>query len=77
MGPLWKLGLWSSDMPHHDASDAWEAMDNMTRWGVPQVAQEKMLGGNARRLYGIEPGLFVTGAPEEYEPSKLPRMAFP
>jgi hypothetical protein len=30
---------------------------------VPQAVQEKMLGGNARRLYGIEPQLVVTQAP--------------
>ena len=56
---LWDLyediGLWSSDMPHLDAADVWEAIDNMNKHNVPKRAQEKMLGGNARRLYGIEP----------------------
>jgi hypothetical protein len=51
---LWDLfeniGLWSSDMPHLDASDVWEAIDHMNKWKVPQAVQEKMLGGNARRL---------------------------
>ena len=38
-----------------------EAIDHMTKWKVPpQEVQEKMLGGNARRLYGIEPRLVVT-----------------
>ena len=70
------IALWSSDMPHHDASDTWEAVDNMDKHGVPQEVQEKMLGGNARRLYGIEPELFVTEAPAEYTPTNIvPRYA--
>jgi predicted TIM-barrel fold metal-dependent hydrolase len=70
------IGIWSSDMPHHDASDAWEAMDNMNRWGVPPAAQEKMLGANARRLYGIQPLLAVTESPSEYQPTKIPIPAY-
>ncbi|MDH3442581.1 MAG: amidohydrolase [Deltaproteobacteria bacterium] len=76
---LWDLyeniGLWSSDMPHLDASDVWEAIDNMNKWKVPQPVQEKLLGGNARRLYGIEPQLVVTQAPEYYEPTTMSRSA--
>jgi predicted TIM-barrel fold metal-dependent hydrolase len=76
---LWDLyeniALWSSDMPHLDASDVWEAMDNMNKWKVPQPVQEKMLGGNARRLYGIEPELVVTKAPDEYQPQTMSRFA--
>jgi len=67
------IALWSSDMPHHDGADVWDAIDAMNKRGVPQEAQEKMLGGNARRLYGIEPKLYVTEAPAEYVPEKLPR----
>jgi predicted TIM-barrel fold metal-dependent hydrolase len=76
---LWDLfeniALWSSDMPHLDASDVWEAIDHMNKWKVPQEVQEKMLGGNARRLYGIEPRLIVTQAPDEYEPVTMSRYA--
>ena len=76
---LWDLyeniALWSSDMPHLDASDVWEAIDNMNKWKVPQNVQEKMLGGNARRLYGIEPQLVVTKAPDEYQPQTMSRYA--
>jgi predicted TIM-barrel fold metal-dependent hydrolase len=76
---LWDLfeniGLWSSDMPHLDASDVWEAIDHMNKWNVPQAVQEKMLGGNARRLYGIEPQLVVTNAPDTYEPVTMSRYA--
>ena len=75
---LWDIyenvGIWASDMPHHDAADAWETIDRMNRWGVPQAAQLKFLGGNASRLYGIEQQLFVTEAPAEYTPQKLPRF---
>jgi uncharacterized protein len=76
---LWDLyediGLWSSDMPHLDASDVWEAIDNMNKWKVPQAVQEKLLGGNARRLYGIEPQLVVSAAPETYQPTTMSRYA--
>jgi len=76
---LWDLyediGLWSSDMPHLDASDVWEAIDNMNKWNVPQAVQEKLLGGNARRLYGIEPKLVVSAAPETYQPMTMSRYA--
>lgn len=76
---LWDLfeniGLWSSDMPHLDASDVWEAIDHMNKWNVPQAVQEKMLGGNARRLYGIEPQLAVTHAPDTYAPVTMSRYA--
>ena len=53
-------GVWSSDAYHHDGSDSWSAMRYMQAAGVPQPVQEKLLGGNARRMYGIEPKLFVT-----------------
>ena len=37
---LWDLydqvGLWSSDYPHHDAEDAWEAMELMAKHNVPR-----------------------------------------
>ena len=62
-------------MPHLDAADVWEAIDNMNKHNVPKRAQEKMLGGNARRLYGIEPELVVTQAPDEYTPVTMSRFA--
>ena len=67
------IGIWASDMPHHDTMDAWETMDRLTEHGVPRNVQEKFLGQNACRLYGIEQQLFVTEAPEEYVPQKLSR----
>ena len=62
-------GIWASDAYHHDGADVWSAMRNMTKAGVPAAAQEKLLGGNARRWYGIEPKLFVT---EEAGPIERP-----
>src|SRR5207244_1807680 len=54
---MWDLyenvGIWSSDYPHHDAEDAWEALELMAKFGVPEPVQKKLLGENARRLYGI------------------------
>ena len=31
---------------------------------MPEAVQAKLMGGNARRLYGIEPKTFVTEEPE-------------
>jgi predicted TIM-barrel fold metal-dependent hydrolase len=66
------VALWSSDYPHHDAEDVWEALELMERHGVPTAVRRKLLGENARRLYGIEPVLVVTERVREHEPAKLP-----
>lgn len=66
------VGLWSSDYPHHDAEDVWEAIELMERHQVPPAVRRKLLGENARRLYGIEPVLVVKERVEHYEPAKLP-----
>jgi hypothetical protein len=39
---------------------------------VPLAAQEKLLGGNARKLYGIDPVLRVRERIEDYQPQILP-----
>jgi predicted TIM-barrel fold metal-dependent hydrolase len=57
------IGIWASDVYHHDAADAWSAIRSMRELGVPEDVQADLLGGNARRLYGIEPKLFVTDEP--------------
>ncbi len=44
----------------------------MERHGVPPAVRHKLLGDNARRLYGIEPLLVVTERIGEHEPAKLP-----
>ena len=73
---LWDLfkdvAIWSSDYPHHDAEDAWEALELMKRYEVPAEVQRDMLGESARRLYGIEPLLKVTERIEDYQPAILP-----
>jgi predicted TIM-barrel fold metal-dependent hydrolase len=58
-----EVGLWSSDAYHHDGADSWSAIREMRAAGVPDEAQAKLLGGNARRMYGIEGKLFVTDEP--------------
>ena len=60
------IGIWSSDVYHHDGADAWEAIRRMNKLGVPQAAQAKILGGNANRMYRIEPKMFTTTAPASY-----------
>ena len=64
------IGIWSSDAYHQDAADAWSAIARMGDAGVPEKAQAKLMGENARRMYGIEPKLFVT---EEPPPIERPR----
>jgi uncharacterized protein len=61
------IGIWASDAYHHDGADSWSAMRNMTEAGVPAEVQADLLGGNARRMYGIEPKLFVTEEPDPIE----------
>jgi uncharacterized protein len=65
------VGIWSSDYPHHDAEDAWEALELMDRHQVPAAVQKKLLGENARRLYGIDPVFVVKDRIEGHEPAKL------
>ena len=66
------MAIWSSDYPHHDAEDAWDALHHMGDANVPVAAQRKLLGDNARRLYGIEPLMVVKERVEDYEPAILP-----
>jgi predicted TIM-barrel fold metal-dependent hydrolase len=66
------VAIWSSDYPHHDAEDAWEGLHHMAEVGVPAAAQRKLMGENARRLYGIDPVMVVKERIEKYEPAILP-----
>lgn len=72
---LWDLfeniAIWSSDYPHHDAEDAWDGLYHMEEYKVPEAVQKKMLGENARKLYGIEPLMKVETRIEKYEPAIL------
>ena len=63
------IGIWASDAYHHDGADVWSAMRHMTADAVPDRVQEKLLGGNACRWYGIEAKMFVT---EEAGPIERP-----
>jgi predicted TIM-barrel fold metal-dependent hydrolase len=62
------IGVWSSDAYHHDGADSWSAIREMDAAGVPAAVQAKLLGANARRMYGIEGRLCVTD-----EPAPIPR----
>jgi uncharacterized protein len=61
------VGLWSSDAYHHDGADSWSAIREMRKAEVPAAVQAKLLGANARRMYGIEGKLFVTEEPPPLE----------
>lgn len=68
------VGLWSSDAYHHDGADSWSAIRAMEKAGTPKDVQAKLLGGNARRMYGIEGKLFVTEEAEAIErPAWFPK----
>ena len=64
--------IWASDMYHHDAEDAWEAIELMRKAGVPEDRIVKMIGTNAAELYGIEPKLYVTDYKEFIPPDWFP-----
>ena len=66
------VAIWSSDYPHHDAEDAWDGLHHMAELDVPAQAQRKLMGENARRLYGVEPLMAVKERIEQYEPAILP-----
>src|SRR5436309_1632136 len=61
------VGVWSSDAYHHDGADSWSAIREMRQAGVPEAVQAKLLGANARRMYGIEATLCVTEEPPPLE----------
>ena len=46
---------WASDVYHHDGDDAWRAIETMEDCELPVDYQARFLGGNARRLYNINP----------------------
>jgi hypothetical protein len=67
------VGIWSSDSYHHDGADSWSAIAEMNTAGVPAEVQAKLLGGNARRAYGIQEALYVKEqAPQVERPSWWP-----
>src|SRR5262249_60304536 len=61
------VGLWSSDAYHHDGADSWSAIREMRGAGVPESVQAKLLGANARRMYGIEGRIFTSEEPGPLE----------
>ncbi len=61
------VGVWSSDAYHHDGADSWSAIREMRAVGVPEAVQAKLLGANARRMYGIEGKLHTTEEPGPIE----------
>jgi uncharacterized protein len=58
------IGIWASDCYHHDGADAWSALRVLDDVGAPRDVQAKLMGANARRMYGIDAKLFVTDEPD-------------
>jgi predicted TIM-barrel fold metal-dependent hydrolase len=50
-----RIGVWASDLPHIDGADAWSAIRHLRARGVPAATEAALMGGNARRMYAIEP----------------------
>ncbi|MCL0101702.1 amidohydrolase [Dehalococcoidia bacterium] len=69
------IGIWSSDVYHHDGADAWTAIRAMRDAGVPLETEAKLMGANASRMYGIKPKIFTTLEPESYpRPDWYPKL---
>lgn len=68
-----KVGIWASDVYHHDSSDAWTAIRYMQEAELPASASAALLGDNARRFYGIEGRLFVTEQADIARPAWFPK----
>ncbi|MEE9284410.1 MAG: amidohydrolase family protein [Dehalococcoidia bacterium] len=47
------IAAWGSRYPHHDATDAWEAIENLQEGGVPGDVVRRYMGGNAADFFGI------------------------
>ncbi len=67
------IGVWASDVYHPDAAEAWEAIRHMRQQEVPQSVQEKLMGANARRFYGIQGKLFTTEQQSLDRPAWFPK----
>ena len=68
-------GSGASDAHHHDGADVWSAIREMDDVEVPEAVQAKLLGGNARRMYGIEPKTFVSEELPITRPDWFPKEA--
>ncbi len=69
------VAVWASDSYHHDGSDSWSAISEMNDVEVPEAVQAKMLGGNAYRMYRIEPKVFVHEQMPIERPGWFPKPA--
>ncbi len=54
-----RIGAWGSRYPQHDATDAWEAIQNLERGGLSGDRIQQLMGGNAAQFYGIEAAVKV------------------
>ncbi|MBI3743612.1 MAG: amidohydrolase family protein [Chloroflexi bacterium] len=47
------VAAWGSHYPHHDATDAWEAIRNLEQAGLAGDIVRGYMGGNAAKFYGL------------------------
>jgi uncharacterized protein len=69
--------MWASDYPHADATwpNSSEAIERAFHW-LPQQVMQKMVGGNAARLYQIEEPLCTTQPKRSLPPSHEHKSSF-
>jgi uncharacterized protein len=53
--------VWGSRDPHHDATSAWDAIDQLRGANVPEALIKRMMGQNAAAQFGVEPRLQTAG----------------
>ena len=59
-----KTGAWSSRYPNHDASSAWDAIEDLRQGGVPETIIEGLMGGNLGRVLGLPLASHTVGSGE-------------
>ncbi len=50
-----RMGAWGSRYPNHDTSTPSEAIADLRHGGVPEPTIELLMGGNVRRVLGVQP----------------------
>jgi predicted TIM-barrel fold metal-dependent hydrolase len=53
--------VWGSRYPHHDATSAWDAIDQLRGANVPEALIKQMMGQNAATQFGVELRLQTAG----------------
>lgn len=52
-------GAWGSRYPNHDTGTAWDAIQRLREGGLSEPLIERLMGGNAVNVLGVEAALYV------------------